>query len=600
MKKLKVKNGLLRGAMFLACGLAATSCVDDSWDLDGEMDMTMQLGAEGLALKLGNSENIYLRDILTIDEGDNLDTTRAGLYYLVEDGTTDVDFTVETLTTTIDPATLTPTVELVNFEKALIQQGITGVDHITIPAGETYSESTHATNEFKVNVSGINADEIKALKRIVPEGGEFRLIMEVEQSPGLNFVISEMRDVELHLPSFAISNNDAPNGVYHISDMQPGSDRIDLGTIDLEYVDFGDEGVAITPEGSFNATDEISMTGYFAFTAASSFDMRNDDYANVRLTIEVDGSTTGELTLAEVEGKFTPAIEPTVDPIRIGDDLPDFLDDDRVRITVNNPTVRFDVDMQQIPVDLNFSATANGITAGTQTTSVNLPAQGMQELAGEQRNTIYFYQGNEPFDITEKPADAVLSQVDNLSSLVEQIPDEIQIDLGNANNRKIEVKDEFYTIELGRSYRAGADYKVLVPLTFDAGLNIVYKDSVDDMNSDLQDYEADGFTVTATATNTIPLQLLVTAKAYDTEGREIPGFDVSQATIAPAAGGQATTSEIELKVRLQNRSDLKRLEEIKFEVTASADNSDALNSAQYLRLDNMRLRLDGPITGDFN
>lgn len=58
MKKQKVKNGLLRGAMFLACGLAATSCVDDSWDLDGEMDMTMQLGTEGLALKLGNSENI--------------------------------------------------------------------------------------------------------------------------------------------------------------------------------------------------------------------------------------------------------------------------------------------------------------------------------------------------------------------------------------------------------------------------------------------------------------------------------------------------------------------------------------------------------------
>ena len=599
MKKQKVKNGLLRGAMFLACGLAATSCVDDSWDLDGEMDMTMQLGTEGLALKLGNSENIYLRDILTIEEGDNLDTTRAGLYYLVEDGTTDVDFTVDPITTTIDPATLTPSVEVVNFDKAMAQQGMTGVDHVSIAAGETYAENADATNDFRVDVTGINADEIKALKRIVPAGGEFRLILDVEQTPGMDFVISEMRDVELHLPSFARSG-DAPGGVYHIADMQPGSTRIDLGTIDLDYVDFGDEGVDVTPDGSLNATDKISMTGYFAFSAASGFDMHSGDYANVRLTIMVDGSTTGELTLAEVEGKFTPAIEPDVDPIRIGDDLPDFLDDDRVRITVNNPTVRFDVDMSQIPVDLNFSATANGITDGAQTASVDLPAQGTQELTREQLNTIYFYQGNEPFDIAEKPADAVLNHVDNLSTLVEQIPDEIQIDLGNAANHKIEVQDNFYTIELGRNYKAGADYKVLVPLTFDAGLNIVYKDSVDDMNSDLQDYEADGFTVTATATNTIPLQLHVTAKAYDTEGREIPGITVSDATIAPAAGGQATTSDIELNVRLANRADLKRLEEIKFEVTASADASDALNSAQYLRLDNMRLRLDGPITGDFN
>lgn len=600
MKKLKVKNNLLRGAMFLACGLAATSCVDDTWDLNGEMDMTMQLGTEGLALKLGNSENIYLRDILTIEEGDNLDTTRSGLYYLVEDGTTDVDFTVESLTTSIDPATLTPTVEVVNFDKALAQLGITGVDHVSISAGETYSENTHATNDFKVNVTGINADEIKTLKRIVPRGGEFRLIMEVEQSAGLDFVISEMRDVELHLPSFAVSQTDAPNGVYHIGSMQPGSSHVDLGTIDLDWVDFGEDGVTIAPDGSLNATDEISMTGYFAFTAASGFDMHSGDYANVRLTIMVDGSTTGELTLAEVEGKFTPAIEPDVDPIRIGDDLPDFLDDDRVRITVNNPTVRFDVDMQQIPVDLDFSATANGIIDGARTASVDLPAQGRQELTHNRMNTIYFYQGNEPFDIAGKPAGAVLNHVDDLSTLVEQIPDEIQIDLGNAANHKIEVQDNFYTIELGRNYKAGADYKVLVPLTFDAGLNIVYKDSVDDMNSDLQDYEADGFTVTATATNTIPLQLHVTAKAYDTEGREIPGITVSDATIAPAAGGQATTSDIELNVRLANRADLKRLEEIKFEVTASADASDALNSAQYLRLDNMRLRLDGPITGDFN
>lgn len=599
MKKLKVKNGLLRGAMFLACGLAATSCVDDSWDLDGEMDMTMQLGTEGLALKLGNSENIYLRDILTIEEGDNLDTTRAGLYYLVEDGTTDVDFTVNPITTTIDPATLTPSVEVVNFDKAMAQQGMTGVDHVSIAAGETYTENADATNDFRVDVTGINADEIKALKRIVPAGGEFRLILDVEQTPGMDFVISEMRDVELHLPSFARSG-DAPGGVYHIADMQPGSTRIDLGTIDLDYVDFGDEGVDVTPDGSLNATDKISMTGYFAFTAASGFDMHSGDYANVRLTIMVDGSTTGELTLAEVEGKFTPAIEPDVDPIRIGDDLPDFLDDDRVRITVNNPTVRFDVDMSQIPVDLNFSATANGITDGAQTASVDLPAQGTQELTREQLNTIYFYQGNEPFDIAGKPAGAVLNHVDDLSTLVEQIPDEIQIDLGNAANHKIEVQDNFYTIELGRNYKAGADYKVLVPLTFDAGLNIVYKDSVDDMNSDLQDYEADGFTVTATATNTIPLQLHVTAKAYDTEGREIPGITVSDATIAPAAGGQATTSDIELNVRLANRADLKRLEEIKFEVTASASATDALNSGQFLRLDNMRLRLDGPITGDFN
>lgn len=50
-----------------------TSCLDDSYDLN-KVDLTMGLGSDGLAVTLGNTENILLNDILDTDESVKLDT----------------------------------------------------------------------------------------------------------------------------------------------------------------------------------------------------------------------------------------------------------------------------------------------------------------------------------------------------------------------------------------------------------------------------------------------------------------------------------------------------------------------------------------------
>lgn len=52
----------------LSLGLPLTACVDDSYDASKDIDMTMGLGSQGLQLKLGNTENIMLADLLEEDE----------------------------------------------------------------------------------------------------------------------------------------------------------------------------------------------------------------------------------------------------------------------------------------------------------------------------------------------------------------------------------------------------------------------------------------------------------------------------------------------------------------------------------------------------
>lgn len=601
MKKPKMKTQLVSGAFLLAAGLFTTSCIDNSFDLSEDMDMTMELGSSGLQVKLGNSENIMLRDILEIDDDSNIDTTRNGLYYLVEDGTTNFEFNVDPVTATIDEAMLTPSVEIVNFDKVIAEEGYTGVvNRVTIPAGQSYGGTAEdAVSQFDINVDDVS-DEIKSIKRIAPRGGRFRLMMEVEQSTGMDFVIERMENVQLHLPSFARSD-EAPNGVYNIGTRTVNAYRVDLGTFTLDNVEFeGEKGMDIV-NNLLAVHDQISMTGDFYFKANSSFDMVSGNFANVRLTVSIDGSTSGQIEVAEVEGVFDPVINPDVDPIRIGDELPDFLQDDAVRIMVSNPTVKFNVDMRQIPVDLNFRADVNSMKGGQNLVpTVSLPGIGSQELKGSQENLVYFYQGDAPFDLEAIPANAVTSKVENLSTLVETLPDELAIDL---NDKKVAVnQDRLYTIELGRPvpYAAGVDYQVLVPMKFDAGLCIVYNDEVDEMNEDLKDYEADGITLTADAVNTVPLDLVASIKAVGLDGLELPNIEISDATIAAATANGASNTPITLTITLANRADLKKLDKIKFTVTAKAQSSDELRSDQYLRLENMRVKLNGTITANFN
>ena len=57
------------------------SCMDDSYDLNN-VDLTMGLGSDGLSVTLGNTEKIYLGDLLDLDESVKLDGENT--FYLVQ------------------------------------------------------------------------------------------------------------------------------------------------------------------------------------------------------------------------------------------------------------------------------------------------------------------------------------------------------------------------------------------------------------------------------------------------------------------------------------------------------------------------------------
>ena len=65
-------KSLLRGLLLASGLLMLGSCIDSSYDL-GDVDATIGLGVNGLKVKLGNTEKIYLKDIIDTDGNTKLD-----------------------------------------------------------------------------------------------------------------------------------------------------------------------------------------------------------------------------------------------------------------------------------------------------------------------------------------------------------------------------------------------------------------------------------------------------------------------------------------------------------------------------------------------
>jgi len=581
--------------------LSLSACVDDSYDMSKDVDMTVGLGSDGLKLKLGSTEKILLKDILDVDDDSNVSTTESGLYYLVEKGETEFSFNVPQVNVAFDDAELTPVIKVADFSKVAGILGGGATARLTVPSGlKVGAENVEATSNMDFAVDDISED-IKTIKNVELTDGHFNMTLEIEQTPGVDFVISSVRNLKIHLPSY-VRLDGVPGGVVSIADCNPGTSKVDLGSTNIKAVEFAPEMGQEIVGGKLSLRDKVYMKGDFELKSRNSFAMDADDYANVRLTISTKGSNGIDVVVCKVKGCFNPDIDPDIAPISIGENLPDFLKDEEVRVMVSNPTVKFGVDMSQMPVAIDMSGKLTASGRNVPTMPVYLPKgadNGAKvELGANRLSTLYFYQGEKPFDPQGVEQSAHAYSVDNISDLITVIPEHINVDMSDG---MVEVKQGvLHTIELGRDYKAETDYSVYVPFVFDSGMKIVYNDSIDGMNKDLKDYEADGVTITAEILNTIPLDLLAKIVPVDVDGNPLPGITVNDANVAAAQNGQPTSTNIELTITLANRSDLRLLDKLRFRIEALSVDSDSLSSDQYLIVKDIRLKLNGQVTADFN
>lgn len=607
---------LAKSLLCAVCGFALTACVDDKYDVDS-IDLTMGLGSDGLGMTLGATEKIYLGDMLNVDEDDLWHKDANNLFYLVQNGTTSFNYHVQDVTTKIDEAKLTPEVEVFNFDRIGLPVSV------TLDAGKSLTDipgfsltKVDAEENFNFNMTSVMED-IVSIKSITPKSStsRFKLVLEILSNTGSqDFYFKRIEGMKITFPDF-IRSNDLTNQTktFETQTSLAQTNRLTLGTISLDEVMLSNAELGMPIEnGEIDLNGMIKMEGSFDVCTKRNVTLGPGSYINVRLIVTLEGNApeNGKILvdLDKVSGVYNPTVHVgDVAPFDIAEQLPDFLKDNTVKIDVANPTIKFNVDLSEVPMSFQFQGKMWGLDKNGQATSepIYFPKQtaGYATLNKHDRSGVYFYQGNSPYDPNGVEAGANTYDVPNLSKLIDPIPESIKVDVPDGSVR---IKQgELNTITLGRDYNAGIDYEIFIPFEFNSKLSILYRDTTDCMNDDLKDYQASGVTVTAEAKNTVPLKLTVELKALDIWGNEIALAHPATGTIeaAPSNNGEKT-SPFSVNVTFKQPSDLSRVDRFAFLVKAAADQPDGqqrqLTSEQFLQLSKILLRLNGQIIGDFN
>lgn len=626
------KHLLVTGMLCAGTTLLFTGCIDDSYDLD-KVDLTMKLNTDGLGVKLGNTDLIALADIL--DEDETVKTEANGLYYLVKDGTSNFNVKVDNMTTSFNDTKLdmnTPVLQYDDVFKQLQDAGIPVTEGNTLPIPADFEMHGSAEGDQEVDFKITDVSDVKQVKTIDLQKSKVALTLtEANQPASLNLGVTRLKNIRLYLPKFLGVTDVAPGwelkegnvlvytlngGIYNYNRNNPEICSVYLNKVALDQTEnkgkVENGGIELTPN-ELNVTMTAEQV-FFENRAGRELSMNVGDQASVRLDIKVPNN---KLNISQVTGIFNPAIDPDNERIDVSNDLPDFLQDKEVRIVATNPTIRFHANMSTLPVGIDMRGTLtavkeNGAFENGATTKVVKLDKGVMEM-GRDNYVYYCNQGNTPYDPEgAKAGAATVKNTANIGDLITELPDYLEVDL---KNNQINVKNEYYTVQLGRDYHVDADYSVFVPFEFDRGLKVVYNDSTESMHSDLKDLSATGtLEVMADAYNTIPLELLVGLKAVDVDGNVVPvEFNTVEAHVAPGHGTtytmnggvkQRSDSEvmtpIKITAKLDDKDLLSRIDKLCFNIHADATGSNKLVSTQYLKLNNIKIKLHAGVIADFN
>lgn len=581
------KKKSLRGSVVLLSSLLlgsmTTSCVDSSFDFDKDFDWSINTGY--LAFPVGKTDTIFLDDIIEIDEGDDLQIVPdadgngvAGEYHLIKDGE-------------IDRASA-------NVRMATVDGSATHIDPITAadessvvsPSGMITTQISQ-TGDVKADAADIDdaLKELGSLKAAAPTA----LTLNIKLEGNLNFsTISG--NLKVKFPSFLVFNDPAVNANNEIqipcSELQLNVPYV--RTLQLTGYHF-DGGLPVV-NNEIHLNEQVVITGETNVQLPSGGQIGS----GVKLQI-VPTVLLADMSVDEATGIIQPEIDATKTSVEISN-LPDFLNDDETSLSVSNPVILFSaVNPLNAPVDLT------GKMLGKKEDGTLISGSEVKFGAGS-TDPILLQPGSNLIALsrlgTGGPAGSQNIAVANINNLIAKIPDVVEVEMQPAVSY-----DKYYSIRLGHDYEVSGNYNIDIPLSFEEGLNIVYTDSADDLNSDLKDLDFEEAAVEFDAVNTIPLELEVKAEnvtPLDINKQPLSDIKVEvEGGIAASADGKTSTRQtLLIKMTEQVKGAMSRLDAIRFRVTAVPGQAIGitLRSDQWMQLENIKVKVPKGINIDLN
>lgn len=579
----KVKKTYPLWGFLLSFPLWTVSCVDNKYDLDKDIDMTVNVGGEHLTIPAGSSDTAYLSKIIEVEEGDILQPDAATrVYHLTKKD----DINVEP--TTVNEVT--------------ISSANTDLTKELVGTGSSASASITTDLEEENNLTAKASDIDEALIELGALGAEtpasLTLTFEFLNTGNLTFGSVTAKNLEIQLPDFLMfEKGEVEEGNKLIlNDEELKNAQKVLHVIGYEFGEKAGEGEKPDENRTITIDGKVTMKGQVVTSGIGGS-------GSLTMTMHV---TLGEMTANSVTGVIQPNIKAETTDIELND-LPDFLKDEETRLDITNPVILLRADNPlETPVEVD--AVLTPMKNNTQ-----IEGKKVEIGSGNEKTPVVLASGENVIALSrtgECTIEGVTSnvKVEDINNLLETIPDDIVVDL-----QPVVRNEDYYTAKLGWSYEMPSSYEVDVPLSFEQGLNIVYNDSIQDLNKDLNDLDKVGLKnvkVILSVDNAIPLKLQL--KAENVQIKDVYGNELSavkktieedkQYVAESADGEKPATSELVLSLTSDDTAFLSKIDRICFKITAVTGSTTGvpLKDTQWLKITSIKLSVPGGVNVDLN
>lgn len=574
----KVKKMYPLWGLLLSFPLWTVSCVDNKYDLDKDIDMTINVGGEHLTIPAGSSDTAYLSKIIEVEEGDILQPDAATrVYHLTKRD--DID---------VDPTTV---------KEVTISSANTDLKQELVGSGSKTTE-LDVKNNLRAEASDIDEAliELGALGAKTPTS--LTLAFEFLNTGNLTFGSVTAKNLEIQLPDFLMFEKgevEEGNKLILNNEELKNAQKV-LHVIGYQFGGKAGEGEIPDKNRTITINGLVTMQGQVVTSGINGS-------GSLTMTLDV---ALEEMTANSVTGVIQPEIKAETTNIELND-LPDFLKDEETRMDITNPVILLRAENQlETPVEVD---------------AVLTPMKGNAQIDGKEvkvgsgygKTPVVLASGKNVIALSrtgECTIEGVTSnvKVEDINDLLETIPDDIEVDL-----QPVVRNEGYYTAELGRAYEMPSSYEVDVPLSFEQNLNIVYNDSVQDLNKDLNDLDKvilKKANVLLTVDNAIPLKLQLKPENVlikDVYGNELTAVkktieEDKQYVTESTDGEKPVTSELVLNLTSEDTAFLSKIDRICFKLTAVPGSATGvpLKDTQWLKVTSIKLSVPGGVNVDLN
>lgn len=577
----KVKKMYPLWGFLLSFPLWMVSCVDNKYDLDKDIDMTINVGGEHLTIPAGSSDTAYLSKIIEVEEGDILQPDAATrVYHLTKKDDIDVE------PTTVKEVTISSA--NTELTKKLIESS----------TGASGSVTTDLDVENTLTAKASDIDE--ALIELGALGAEtpIDLLLTFEFTGGLTFNSVTAKNLEIQLPDFLMFEKGevAEGNKLILNNEELKNAQKVLHVIGYKFGEKTGEGEKPDDNRSITIDGKVTMKGEVETLVTGGS-------GSLTMAMHV---TLGEMTANSVTGVIQPNIDAETTNIELND-LPDFLKDEETRLDISNPVILLRANNPlETPVEVDAVLTPMKDNA-------QIDGKEVKVGSGNGKTPVVLASGKNVIALSrtgECTIEGVTSnvKVEDINNLLETIPDDIEVDL-----QPVVRNEGYYTAELGRAYEMPSSYEVDVPLSFEQNLNIVYNDSVQDLNKDLNDLDKvilKKANVLLTVDNAIPLKLQLKPENVlikDVYGNELTAVkktieEDKQYVTESTDGEKPVTSELVLNLTSEDTAFLSKIDRICFKLTAVPGSATGvpLKDTQWLKVTSIKLSVPGGVNVDLN